>query len=59
MVYVTSDLHGRMDCLKKLLDYIHFNDDEDNWLLENDEVQTLMVSKQSAAALSVFASACT
>ena len=32
MVYVTSDLHGRMDCLKKLLDYIHFNDDEDNWL---------------------------
>lgn len=32
MVYVTSDLHGRMDCLKKLLDYVHFNDDEDNWL---------------------------
>ena len=32
MVYVTSDLHGRMDCLKKLLDYVHFSDDEDNWL---------------------------
>ena len=32
MVYITSDLHGRMDCLKKLLDYVHFNDDEDNWL---------------------------
>ena len=32
MVYVTSDLHGRMDCLEKLLDYVHFNEDEDNWL---------------------------
>lgn len=32
MVYVTSDLHGRMDCLEKLLDYVHFDEDEDNWL---------------------------
>ena len=32
MIYVTSDLHGRMDCLKKLLDHVHFHDDEDNWL---------------------------
>jgi len=32
MIYVTSDIHGRMDCLKKLLDYVHFNDNEDDWL---------------------------
>ena len=32
MVYVTSDLHGRMDCLEKMLKHVHFNDDEDNWL---------------------------
>lgn len=32
MVYITSDLHGRMDCLMKLLDNVHFKDDEDNWL---------------------------
>ena len=32
MIYVTSDLHGRMDCMKKLLDYVHFQEDESNWL---------------------------
>lgn len=32
MIYVTSDIHGRMDCLEKLLDCAHFNDDENNWL---------------------------
>ena len=32
MIYVTSDIHGRMDYLKKLLEYAHFSDDEDNWL---------------------------
>lgn len=32
MIYVTSDLHGRMDCLKQLLELVHFYDDEDNWL---------------------------
>lgn len=32
MVYVTSDLHGRMECLKKLLEYVRFNDDEENWI---------------------------
>ena len=32
MIYVTSDLHGRMDCLKKLLEYVHFNEREDDWL---------------------------
>ena len=30
MIYVTSDLHGHFDCLQKLLDYVHFNDDD--WL---------------------------
>ncbi len=32
MIYVTSDIHGRADCLKKLLDHVHFNENEDNWL---------------------------
>jgi len=32
MIYVTSDIHGRMECLKKLLEYVSFYDDEDNWL---------------------------
>ena len=32
MIYVTSDIHGRADCLKKLLDHVHFSEDEDNWL---------------------------
>jgi serine/threonine protein phosphatase 1 len=32
MIYLTSDIHGRMDCLKKLLEYVRFYDDEDNWL---------------------------
>ncbi|MBQ8849531.1 MAG: metallophosphoesterase [Clostridia bacterium] len=32
MIYLTSDLHGRMDCLMKLLDRVHFYDSEDNWL---------------------------
>lgn len=30
MLYVTSDLHGHFDCLKKLLDHVHFGDDD--WL---------------------------
>ena len=29
MIYVTSDIHGRMECLKKLLEYVSFYDDED------------------------------
>ena len=32
MVYVTSDLHGRFDCLKILLDKSGFYDSDDNWL---------------------------
>ncbi|MBE6610715.1 MAG: calcineurin [Ruminococcaceae bacterium] len=32
MIYVTSDIHGRADCLKKLLDHVRFSEDEDNWL---------------------------
>lgn len=32
MIYITSDIHGRSDCLKKLLEYVHFYDDDDNWL---------------------------
>ena len=32
MVFVTSDLHGRADCLKKLLDHVGFGEDEENWL---------------------------
>ena len=32
MIYVTSDIHGRKECLKKLLEYVSFYDDEDNWL---------------------------
>ena len=32
MVYVTSDLHGRMDCLQTLLEYVRFHEDEENWL---------------------------
>lgn len=31
MIYVTSDIHGRMECLKKLLEHVNFYDD-DNWL---------------------------
>ena len=30
MIYVTSDIHGRMDCLKKLLDYVNFG--QEDWL---------------------------
>ena len=30
MIYVTSDLHGHMDCLEKLLAYVSFSDDD--WL---------------------------
>ena len=30
MIYVTSDLHGRFDCLKKLLEKVHFSDSD--WL---------------------------
>ncbi len=32
MIYVTSDIHGRMDCLQKLLRHVHFYDNEENWL---------------------------
>ena len=32
MIYVTSDLHGHMDCLQKLLAYVDFYGSEDNWL---------------------------
>ena len=32
MVYVTSDIHGRMECLNKLLEYVNFYGDEENWL---------------------------
>lgn len=32
MIYVTSDLHGRMDCLKKLLEHVEFSRREDDWL---------------------------
>ena len=30
MIYVTSDLHGHMECLKKLLDHVNFGDGD--WL---------------------------
>lgn len=30
MIYVTSDLHGHFDCLKTLLEYVRFTDDD--WL---------------------------
>ena len=30
MIYLTSDIHGKKDCLEKLLDYVHFNDGEEN-----------------------------
>ncbi len=32
MIFVTSDLHGKFDCLKKLLDAARFSENEDNWL---------------------------
>ena len=32
MIFVTSDLHGRMDSLMKLLHHAHFFDSEENWL---------------------------
>ena len=32
MIYVTSDIHGRSDCLKKLLDHVKFGDNDENWL---------------------------
>lgn len=32
MIYLTSDIHGKKDCLEKLLDYVHFNDGEDDFL---------------------------
>lgn len=32
MIYLTSDLHGKLQCLLTLLDKAHFFEREDNWL---------------------------
>ena len=32
MIFITSDLHGRMDALMKLLQHAQFFENEENWL---------------------------
>ena len=32
MIYVTSDIHGRSECLKKLLEHVSFYEKDENWL---------------------------